>query len=105
MMLTKMLHLNVTGCVVICKTMSVVGSGGLQGCMFCDIQGVKNKDLNKTIYLQNRRFLPMESTLRNDTERQVSQHALTYVKLYTYYIIYMTMFIYSLYIYIYIQFH
>ena len=63
----------------ICKTMSVVGSGGLQGCMFCDIQGVRNKDLNNTIYLQNRRFLPMESTLRNDMERQVSQHALTYI--------------------------
>ena len=53
----------------VCKTMSVVGSGGLQGCMFCNIQGVRNKDLNKTVYLQNRRFLPAESSLRSDKDR------------------------------------
>lgn len=52
-----------------CKTMSVVGSGGLKGCMFCDIQGVRNENLSKTVYLQTRRFLPIESSLRNDTER------------------------------------
>ena len=40
----------------ISKVLSVIGSGGIQGCMFCNIQGTRNEDLNKTIYLQNRRF-------------------------------------------------
>ena len=53
----------------ICKTLSVVGSGGLQGCMFCNIQGIRNKHLDKTVYLQNRRFLPSESSLRKDETR------------------------------------
>ena len=52
-----------------CNVMSVVGSGGLHGCMFCNIQGQRNKDLNKTVYSQNRRFLPDESTLRKDNAR------------------------------------
>ena len=33
------------------KALSVVGSGGLQGCMFCDIKGTTNKEL-KTVYFQ-----------------------------------------------------
>ena len=53
----------------ISKVLSVVGSGGLQGCMFCDIKGTRNEELKKTIYLQNRRFLSDESPLRNDKER------------------------------------
>lgn len=48
------------------KMMSVVGSGG---CMFCDLEGTHNSDLQKTIYLQNRRFLPEDSDLRKDKER------------------------------------
>ena len=51
------------------KVMSVVGSGRLQGCMFCDIQGTRNEDLQKTIYLQNRRFLCEESSLRKDATK------------------------------------
>ena len=51
------------------KVLSVVGSGGLQGCMFCEIKGTRNEELKKTIYLQNRRFLSDESPLRNDKER------------------------------------
>lgn len=51
-----------------CKTLSVVGSGGLQGCMFCDIQGDRNQYLDKTVYLQNRRFVSLESCLRNYKE-------------------------------------
>ena len=49
-----------------CKVMSVVGSGGIQGCMFCNINGEHNKDLRKTVYLQNRRFLDKSSSLRKD---------------------------------------
>ena len=52
-----------------CKTLSVVGSGGLKGCMFCDIRGDRNQYLDKTVYLQNRRFVSPESRLRNDKER------------------------------------
>ena len=51
------------------KVMSVVGSGGLQGCMFCDIQGTRNEDLQKNVYLQNRRFLCEESSLRKDATK------------------------------------
>ena len=51
------------------KVLSVVGSRGLQGCMFCDIKGTTNKELKKTVYLQNRRFLCDESPLRRDKER------------------------------------
>jgi len=39
------------------KVMSVVGSSGFQGCTFCNIEGSRNKDLKKTIYVQNRQFL------------------------------------------------
>ena len=53
----------------ISKVLPVVGSGGLQGCMFCDIKETRNKELKKTVYLQNRRFLSDESPLRNDKER------------------------------------
>ena len=53
----------------ISKVLSVVGSGGIQGCMFCDIQGTRNEDLKKTVYLQNRRFLDLQSSMRKDSER------------------------------------
>jgi len=53
---------------VICKTMFVVGSGGYQDCMFCNLQVVHNENLHKTVNLQNRRFLSAESSLRNDRE-------------------------------------
>ena len=33
-------------------------------CMFCEIQGTHNKDLKKTVYAQNRRFLEDDSDLR-----------------------------------------
>ena len=51
------------------KVMSVVGSGGLQGCMFCNLEGERDSNLQKTVYLQNRRFLPPDSKLRKDTKR------------------------------------
>lgn len=50
----------------ISKVMSVVGSGGYQGCTFCDIRGEYNKDLSKIVYLKNRTFLPQTSALRQD---------------------------------------
>ena len=53
----------------ISKVLSVVGSGGIQGCMFCDIQGTRNEDLKKTVYLQNRRFLDLKSSMRKDREK------------------------------------
>lgn len=53
----------------ISKVLSVVGSGGIQGCMFCDIKGTRNEDLKKTVYLQNRRFLDLRSSMRKDSER------------------------------------
>ena len=53
----------------ISKVLSVVGSGSIQGCMFCDIQGTRNEDLKKTVYLQNRRFLDLQSSMRKDSER------------------------------------
>ena len=62
-----------------CKTLSVVGSGGLQGCMFCDIQGDRNQYVDKTIYLQNRRFISPESCLRNDKKRQLSAVLYMYI--------------------------
>lgn len=51
------------------KVMSVIGSGGFQGCIFCKMQGVHNEHLQKTVYLQNRRFLPLSSELRKDKRR------------------------------------
>ena len=48
------------------KVMSIVGSGGVQGCMFCNLQGEHERNLQKTVYLQNRRFLPEDSELRSD---------------------------------------
>ena len=46
------------------KVLSVVGSGGLQDCIFCNIEGKRNDTLKKTIYLENRRFLPVQSRQR-----------------------------------------
>ncbi len=43
------------------KVMSVVGFGGYQGCAFCGLHGERNEDLRKTVYLQNRHFLPEHS--------------------------------------------
>ena len=51
------------------KVMSVVGSGGFQGCMFCDIEGSRNEDLKEMVYVQNRRFLNWNSDLRKDKEQ------------------------------------
>ena len=51
------------------KVLSVVGSGGYQGCMFCDLQGQRDANLHKTVYLQNRRFLSVDSDLRKDKKR------------------------------------
>ncbi len=58
------------------KVMSVVGSGGLQGCMFCNIQGERNEVLQKTVYLQNRRFLSNESALRRSDIQRLAPAAL-----------------------------
>ena len=51
------------------KVMSVVGSGGFQGCMFCDLHGEYEPNLQMTVYLQNRQFLPDDSDLRTDKKR------------------------------------
>jgi hypothetical protein len=51
------------------KVMSVVGSGGYQGCIYCDLEGEWNPDLHKVVYLQNRRFLPADSKLWKDKKR------------------------------------
>ena len=51
------------------KVMSVVGSGGFQGCAFCVLPGERNVNLQKTVYLQNRRFLPENSEMRKDRKR------------------------------------
>ena len=64
------------------KVMSVVGSGGFQGCKFCDIEGSRNEDLKKMIYVQNRRFLNSDSVLQKDKEWYVA-----YICVYSKYII------------------
>ena len=51
------------------KVMSVVGSGGYQGCAFCHIKGEHNTALCKIVYLQNRRYLPVVSEMRKDKTR------------------------------------
>ena len=53
----------------ISKVMSVVGSGGFQGCVFCDLPGEQDVNLQKTVYLRNRRFLPEHSEMRKDKNR------------------------------------
>ena len=51
------------------KVMSVVGSGGFQGYMFCDIEGSRNEDLKEMVYVQNKRFLNWNLDLRKDKEQ------------------------------------
>ena len=68
----------------ISKTLSVVGSGGLQGCMFCEIEGIRNDVLSKTVYLENRRFLSKDSKMRKDKLRYVASH----LSMYTIHILY-----------------
>ena len=71
----------------ISKTLSVVGSGGLQGCMFCEIEGVRNDILSKTVYLENRRFLSKDSNMRKDKLRYSHMHlyaCISTASLYTY---------------------
>lgn len=46
------------------KVLSVVGSDGINGCMFCEINGLHNEEVRKTVYLDNRRFLSDASLLR-----------------------------------------
>lgn len=53
------------------KVLGVVGSGGLQGCAFCSLQGERCEVLHKTVYMQNRRYLPSTSPLRKDTVKYV----------------------------------
>ena len=48
------------------KVLGVVGSGGIQGCAFCELSGQRNEVLYKTLYMEN---LPTSSTLRGDTVR------------------------------------
>ncbi len=55
----------------ISKVFSVVGSGGIQGCAFCDQPGEHDSNLQKTVYLRNRRFLPATSKLRKDKTKYV----------------------------------
>ena len=62
------------------KVMGVVGSGGIQGCAFCDLSGERNEVLHKTLYLQNRRFLPPSSPLRKDKFKYVLR-AILYIVL------------------------
>ena len=60
------------------KVMSVVGSGGYQGCMFCDLEGEHDSNLQKIVYLQNRRFLPADSKLRKDKKKYEEYHTYMY---------------------------
>ena len=53
----------------ISKVMSVVGSRGYQGCVFCNLKGEHDPTLCKVVYLQHRRYLPAESEMRKDTAR------------------------------------
>ena len=64
------------------KVMSVVGSGGFQGCMFCDIQGTYNKELKKTVYAQNRRFLEDDSNMRKEKTKYISNIISSYSHLF-----------------------
>ena len=74
----------------VCKIFNVSGSGAYKGCMWCDIKGVctsithasciefycddiihvgtYNKELTKMVYLQNRRFLPLTSPIREEIQ-------------------------------------
>ena len=61
--------LYIMDCLEISKVLSVVRSGGIQGCMFCDTQGTRNEYLKETVYLQNKRFLDLQSSMRKDSER------------------------------------
>ena len=62
--------------------MSVVGSGGFQGCMFCDIKGKHNKELKKTVYAQNRRFLEDDSDLRKEKTKYEHSYIYSYIAIY-----------------------
>ena len=53
------------------KVLGVVGSGGLHKCAFCSLQGEQYEVLHKTVYMQNRRYLPSTSPLRKDTVKYV----------------------------------
>lgn len=58
----------------ITKVMGVVGSGGIQGCAFCSLAGERSEILRKTVYLQNRRYLPSSSPLRKDKVKYAYIH-------------------------------
>ena len=64
------------------KVMGVVGSGGIQGCAFCTLEGERSAVLRKTIYLQNRRFLLPSSSLRKDKVKY-APNINTYIYIYT----------------------
>jgi len=51
------------------KVFGVTGSGAYQGCVWCDEAGERDENLQKMVYLQNRRFLPLNSPLRKDNVR------------------------------------
>ena len=54
------------------KVLHYPGSGrSHRACMFCDIVGESSKVLNKTLFLQNRRFLDQSHKLRFETIGQV----------------------------------
>ena len=48
----------------ISKGLGVVGSGGIEGCAFCSLDGERSEVLQKTVSLQNRQFLHSSSPLR-----------------------------------------
>lgn len=39
------------------KVMGVVGSGGIQGCAFCSLEGKRSEVLHKRVYMQNRHVM------------------------------------------------
>ncbi len=53
------------------KVFGVTGSGAYQGCVWCDETGERDDILEKMVYLQNQRFLPLNSPLRKDKVRWV----------------------------------
>lgn len=57
------------------KVMGVVGSGGIQGCAFCSLDGERSEVLHKTVYMQKRRYLASSSSLRKDRVKYVGMQS------------------------------
>ena len=49
----------------IAKLLQYPGSGAIMACPWCEIMGVYCQSMHKTVYLQNRRYLPEDHVLRS----------------------------------------